>query len=85
MTDKECRKLYTCDCGTTIGLIDDHTRKRCGPCVIVERDQLSLHLQTMIDHCSCASGGFEGGEVVAQPCKICDLARKLVKPTPRHI
>lgn len=50
----------------------------CILCMRAERNSLLAVCKALVDHCCCTCGGIEGGEVVAQPCVICDSARRLI-------
>ena len=42
---------------------------------IAERDKLRGLVKRYCEACSCKCGGFECGEIVAQPCDLCAEAR----------
>ncbi len=41
-------------------------------------NELLVACEALLDHCPCVYGGFEGGEVVPQPCDVCDRARATI-------
>ena len=42
-------------------------------------DSLRALLNKLLEEHPCSYGGFEGGEIVAQPCERCDLIREALR------